>query len=60
MMRHQAVTLGGVGVGASEMLVEEVAVAGMETEGALFLFYFSPLLRFSLQDTRGIKILVFY
>ena len=58
MMRHQAVTSGGVGVGASEMLVEEVAVAEMETEGVLF-FYISPLLRFSLQDTRGFKILVF-
>ena len=31
MMQHQA-----VGVGASEMLVEEVAVAEMETEGVLF------------------------
>ena len=39
------------------MLVEEVAVAEMEAEGALFLFYFSPLLRFSLQDTRGFEIL---
>ena len=44
MMRHQAVTLGGVGVGASEMLVEEVAVAEMETEGVLFFSFltFAP------------------
>ena len=36
VIQYQAVTSGGVGVGASEMLVEEVAVAEMETEGVLF------------------------
>ena len=58
VIQYQAVTSGGVSVGASEMLVEEVAVAEMETEGVLFFFYLSPLLRYSPQDTSGFKILV--
>ena len=37
VIQYQAVTSGGVSVGASEMLVEEVAVAEMETGGVLFL-----------------------